>query len=74
MGAGLPPPHTKRWTIRRKAAILAAVRAGEITREEACSRYELSEEEFLSWQRTFEAHGLAGLRVTRLQTYRNRPS
>ena len=32
----LPPPETKRWSSRRKAAILVAVRAGVITREEAC--------------------------------------
>jgi transposase-like protein len=74
MGATLPPPDTKRWTIRRKAAVLAAVRAGEITREEVCSRYEISEAEFHSWRRTFELYGLAGLRVTRLRTYRSRPS
>ena len=70
MSAELPPPDCKRWTIRRKAAILAAVRAGQITLEEACSRYQLTEEEFLSWQRAFEAHGLAGLRATRIQQYR----
>jgi hypothetical protein len=27
-------------------------------------------EEFLSWQRVFEMHGLAGLRATRVQQYR----
>ena len=72
--AELPPPNTKRWVIRRKAAVVAAVRAGEITVEEACRRYQLSEEEFLAWQRAFEAHGLTGLRATRLQGYRNSPS
>jgi hypothetical protein len=66
----LPPPNTKRWVIRRKAAVVAAVRSGRITLEEALSRYQLSEEEFLSWQRAFEAHGLAGLRATRVQQYR----
>jgi hypothetical protein len=67
---GLPPPTTKRWVVRRKAAVVAAVASGEITLEEACQSYQLSEEEFLSWQRTFQAHGLAGLRVTRVQQYR----
>jgi hypothetical protein len=38
--------------------------------EEALRRYQLSEEEFLSWQRAFETHGLAGLRATRVQQYR----
>jgi hypothetical protein len=38
--------------------------------EEALRRYQLTEEEFLSWQRAFEAHGLAGLHATRIQQYR----
>jgi hypothetical protein len=70
----LPAPNVKRWTIRRKAAVVIAVRNGVLTREEACRRYELSEEELLSWEQSFEAHGLPGLRSTRLQHYRGRPS
>jgi hypothetical protein len=66
----LPPPDTKRWVIRRKATVVAAVRSGLLTLEEACQRYKLSIEEFLSWQRLIDSHGLAGLRVTRLQDYR----
>lgn len=66
----LPDPNTKRWSIRRKAAVVAAVRSGGITIEEACRVYQLSVEEFLLWQRAFETHGLAGLRVTRIQQYR----
>ena len=66
----LPPPNTKRWVVRRKAAVVAAVRSGRITMDEALRRYQLSEEEFLSWQRALEAHGLAGLRATRVQRYR----
>jgi hypothetical protein len=57
--------------VRRKAAVVAAVRAGVITVEEACRSYQLSEEEFLAWQRAFEAHGLPGLRTTRIGNYRN---
>ena len=70
MGDNLPPPDTKRWVVRRKAAVVVAVRAGVITLEEACRRYQLSEEEFLAWQRAFEAHGFSGLRTTRIQSYR----
>ena len=66
----LPPPGTKRWVIRRKAEVVAGVRAGLITLEEACERYTLSVEEFLSWQKLIDRHGLRGLRVTRLQDYR----
>jgi hypothetical protein len=56
--------------VRRKAAVVAAVVSGEITLEEACRCYQLSEEEFRSWERAFETHGLAGLRTTRTQQYR----
>jgi hypothetical protein len=69
----LPPPDTKRWVIRRKAEVVAGVRAGLISLEDACRRYKLSVEEFLSWQRLIEEHGLAGLRTTRLQHYRRAP-
>jgi Protein of unknown function (DUF1153) len=69
----LPPADTKRWVARRKAVIVNAVRSGAISLEEVCRRYELSVEEFLAWQRAIEAHGVAGLRVTRLQIYRDTP-
>jgi hypothetical protein len=69
----LPPPGTKRWVARRKAAVITAVRSGVIGREEACHRYELSEEEFLAWERGIEKHGVAGLRSTRLQIYYDVP-
>lgn len=66
----LPPPNTKRWVIRRKAEVVAGVRAGLLSLEEACERYKLSVEEFLSWQRLIDRHGVRGLRTTRLQEYR----
>ena len=67
---GLPPANTRRWVIRRKAAVVGAVRSGAISLQDACRRYQLSEEEFLSWERALATHGLAGLRVTRVQQYR----
>jgi hypothetical protein len=60
---GLPPPNTKRWVARRKAAVVEAVSSGVITLEEACRRYQLSEEEFFAWQRALEAYGVPGLRA-----------
>ena len=69
----LPPPDTKRWVARRKAVVVNAVRCGAISLEEVCRRYALSVEEFLAWQRAIETHGVAGLRVTRLQIYRDTP-
>jgi Protein of unknown function (DUF1153) len=74
LSEGLPPPNTRRWVVRRKAAVVAAVNSGKITLEQACQVYQLSEEEFLSWQHAFETHGFAGLRTTRIQQYRWRPS
>jgi hypothetical protein len=71
--ADLPPPNTKRWIARRKAAVVNGVRCGAIGLEEACHRYELSEEEFLAWERGMENYGVPGLRITRLQIYQNPP-
>lgn len=68
--ADLPPSGTKRWVIRRKAEVVAAVRGGLLSLDEACDRYTLTVEEFLSWQRSIERHGLAGLRATKVQQYR----
>jgi hypothetical protein len=68
--ADLPPPDTQRWVIRRKAAVVAAVRGGMLTLEEACGRYRLTIEEYASWQHAIDSFGMAGLRVTRTQRYR----
>lgn len=67
----LPPPGVTRWVIRRKAQVVEAVLAGVLTVEEVCERYSVSPEEFHSWQRSFESHGVYGLRTTRSQIYRN---
>jgi len=71
--ADLPPADTRRWSPRRKAAVVSAVRDGRISLEEACRRYKLSPEEFGAWQRAIETHGVGALRVTRLQIYRDPP-
>ncbi|MGE4371572.1 CtrA inhibitor SciP [Xanthobacter sp. TB0139] len=68
--ADLPPPDTRRWVIRRKAEVVAAVRGGLLSLEEACRRYTLTVDEFLSWQSSIDKHGLPGLRTTRIQHYR----
>ena len=67
----LPPRETERWVIRRKAEVVAAVRGGLLTLDEACERYRLTNEEFLGWQKSIDQHGLAGLRTTRIQQYRH---
>jgi Protein of unknown function (DUF1153) len=69
----LAPPDTKRWVARRKAMIVNAVHGGAMSLEEVCRYYPLSVEEFVTWQRAIETHGIPGLRVTRLQIYRDAP-
>ena len=41
-----------------------------ISLEEALERYSLTNDEFLSWQRSLDRYGLPGLRATRVQDYR----
>jgi Protein of unknown function (DUF1153) len=59
----LPPADTKRWSSRRKAAVIVATRTGVITRDEACRRYLLSEEELAAWEMAFDRSGIPGLRI-----------
>jgi hypothetical protein len=66
----LPRPH-QRWTVRRKAAVIEAVRGGWIPIEEACELYTISVDEFLAWERDLDRFGLHGLRTTRYQIYRD---
>ena len=69
--ADLPAPGTKRWVIRRKAEVVAAVNGGLLTVDEVCERYHLTVEEFASWQRAVDRSGMPGLRVTRIQHYKS---
>ena len=69
--ANLPPPNTKRWVMRRKAEVVAAVRGGLLSLDDACKRYSLTIDEFVTWQRLIERHGLPGLRTTKIQDYRS---
>lgn len=71
--ADLPPADTRRWVMRRKAEVVAAVNGGLISLEEACERYALTVDEFLAWQRDLKKHGVPGLRATRVQHYRALP-
>jgi hypothetical protein len=68
--AELPPTGTTRWVPRRKAQVVAAVRGGVLSLDEARERYALTVEEYLSWQRAIDKYGLAGLRATHAQEYR----
>jgi len=70
---GLPPapPPPQRWVPHRKAEIVAAVRGGFLSLEQALERYALSMEEYLTWQHGVDLFGLAGLRVNKTQRRRD---
>jgi len=73
-----------RWTPRAvidqpiscapQSRVVGAVSSGMITVEEACCRYQMSEEEFLAWQRAFENGGIAGLNQKRRGELKSVPS
>ena len=65
------PSLSRRWTVRRKAAVIEAVRGGWVPIEEACRLYKLSVDEFLAWERDIDRYGMHGLRATRYQIYRD---
>ena len=69
--SSLPPPGTTRWVVRRKAEVVSAVNGGLLSINDACERYDLTLEEFASWQRAVDRSGMPGLRVTRIQHYRD---
>lgn len=62
--ADLPRPGV-RWTVRRKAAVVAAVRGGLLSLGDALVQYDLSAAEFNRWSRLLSEHGLEGLRATK---------
>jgi|SRR5690242_5098623 uncharacterized protein DUF1153 len=65
------PSQNERWTARRKAAVIEAVRGGWVPIDEICRLYNLSIDEFLAWERDMDRNGLPGLRSTRYQIYRD---
>ena len=68
--ADLPDADCRRWVASRKAAVVRAVDAGLIGFEEACSTYDLSEEELEGWSRAVSRHGEKALKATRVQNFR----
>lgn len=68
----LPSAAHSRWTIRRKAEVVAALKGGLLTIDEVCERYSLTTEELALWQNSVDRSGMQGLRVTRIQHYREK--
>jgi Protein of unknown function (DUF1153) len=71
-GSDLPRPDTQRWVIRRKAEVVAAVQGGLLTLDEACNRYGLTADEFMTWQASFDRYGISGLKIKHFGHYRQR--
>ena len=59
--ADLPPRELLNLSSAQKSTVVAAVCKGLITLGEACERYHLSLDEYLSWHRSFAA-GASGER------------
>ena len=57
------------WNARRKAEILDFLDRGVLSVEEAIAHYATSIEELDAWRRQRAAHGVPGLRATRIQIY-----
>jgi hypothetical protein len=51
--AQMPRAGLKRWTQRDKALVVAAVQGGLLSFSEACSRYPLYADDYLSWHERF---------------------
>ena len=51
--ADLPPRRHTRWLKRQKKVVVLAVQSGLLPLHEAMERYELSIEEFQSWNRDY---------------------
>lgn len=68
--ADLPPADTVRWVASRKIAVVRGVAYGLISRAQALSRYQLSEEEFAAWVLAVADHGPEALKTTALKKYR----
>lgn len=67
--ADLPASGT-RWVASRKAIVAEAVEYGLLMRQQALSRYGLSDEELDSWIGAIRQHGQNALKVTQLQNFR----
>lgn len=70
LASHLPRTSRTRWSYNRKGAVVQEIVAWKMTREEALTKYELSEEELNSWFELFGRFGVNGLRSTRIQRYK----
>jgi hypothetical protein len=64
----LLPPGC-RWTLARKALLVALVEADILSFDDALARFAMSAEEFTCYSRRVRRYGLKGLRNTRAKMY-----
>jgi|SRR5271170_1182692 transposase-like protein len=54
-----------RWTSKRKAGVVVAVRAGTVSAEELERQHGISAEELAGWMRAYDAYGVRGLKLAK---------
>lgn len=59
-----------RWSPLRKADLIRALDARELTEAEAMEEFALTSEELHSWRKLARKGGIPALRTTRIQSYR----
>jgi len=57
----------RRWTAGRKAALVLAVRKGDLHLYEVLKAHNLSAAEFFTWDKRHRTHGQQGLSALRVQ-------
>lgn len=62
--------NATRWMPSRKAELVSFIDRGVLTFAEAQRQHDLSSEELAEWRTSLAAHGVPGLRTTRLQIYK----
>jgi hypothetical protein len=66
----LTAADTVRWSFRRKAELVAAVRGGLLSFDEVCTRYAVTPEEYFLWRDTIKHAGAQGLRAAAIPAAR----
>jgi hypothetical protein len=67
---GSAPSKPYRWSARRKAEVVMAIRSGWLSEAEAYLRYDLSPEELASWEQALDEAGMIGLEICGLHALR----
>lgn len=62
----------RRWVKSRKLEVVNAIKAGELTQLQACSMWDLSDEELQGWMEAAESKEFYALKVTHLTKMRRR--